>query len=484
MDAAAGLHPQSYSCSVRLLSTLRHLRAGSAGSPGGPACWRYSLAAHLLPSFWQQQHLHATGTSGAALGQVANQLSVWLMLGAETADASEAAVVGVISPEAWFSMTGRARGSGQGTGPGVHAKSDRALKSSPGLAGRAVLVGYRLFEAREYAAMQQLVRLVGGESPSEAGLQYILGLSIACSVHNSKAAPDAGLDAAVGHLFRAAAGLCNSEAGQLRLVLQLLRRQQQQEEQLQESRGLPYGDAETAMVLDAHTPGANGDSTPKAKAATGTDGDEGQLRQRRQQQQEAMLRLQFDHAVMMLFEQKGVKEGALAFARAALSVVDEAYGPNQREEKLRQQGAFGLMLGSRLGHLQYGLHTFTFRACQRPAGSISHQTFPIGHHDHACLCCLSALLCPAAHLWSSIFNMAFDLGLVEDAYTAALSNPQHELAEEKVRRLVLALVEQGTRTAPCNAVPGAGHIMLRSLELMLSSCWSCGGMLDLLRQVC
>jgi hypothetical protein len=39
--------------------------------------------------------------------------------------------------------------------------------------------------------------------------------------------------------------------------------------------------------------------------------------------------------------------------------------------------------------------------------------------------------------------MAFDLGLVEDAYTAALSNPQHDMVEEKVRRLVLALVEQG-----------------------------------------
>jgi hypothetical protein len=46
-------------------------------------------------------------------------------------------------------------------------------------------------------------------------------------------------------------------------------------------------------------------------------------------------------------------------------------------------------------------------------------------------------------LWSSIFNMAFDLGLVEDAYTAALSNPQHDLAEENIRRLVLALLEQG-----------------------------------------
>lgn len=55
--------------------------------------------------------------------------------------------------------------------------------------------------------------------------------------------------------------------------------------------------------------------------------------------------------------------------------------------------------------------------------------------------CLS--LPVTAHLWSSIFNMACDLGLVEDAYTAALSNPQHDLAEDEVRRLVLALVEQG-----------------------------------------
>lgn len=268
------------------------------------------------------------------------------MLGAETADTSDAAAAGAISREAWFSITGRARGSGQGAGPGVHAKSDRALKSPQGLAGRAVLLGYRLFEVREYAAMQQLVRLVGGESPSEAGLQYILGLSIACSVHSSRAASESRLNAAVGHLFRAAAGLCNSEAGPLRLVLQLLRKQQQLEEQLQANRGLQYGDAAAAdMDTDApQLPDANGSAAPKGRAAAATgDGDEAQLQRRRQQQQqEARLRLQFDQAVMMLFEEKGVKEGALAFARAALSVVDEAYGPQQHQEKLQQQGMGGL----------------------------------------------------------------------------------------------------------------------------------------------
>lgn len=187
--------------------------------------------------------------------------------------------------------------------------------------------------------MQQLVRLVGGESPSEAGLQYILGLSIACSVHSSRAASESRLNAAVGHLFRAAAGLCNSEAGPLRLVLQLLRRQQQHEEQLQAHRGLQYGDAAAAdMDTDApQLPDANGSAACKGKAAAAA-GDEAQLQRRRQQQQEARLRLQFDQAVMMLFEEKGVKEGALAFARAALSVVDEAYGPQQHQEKLQQQG--------------------------------------------------------------------------------------------------------------------------------------------------
>jgi hypothetical protein len=186
--------------------------------------------------------------------------------------------------------------------------------------------------------MQQLVRLVGGESPSEAGLQYILGLSIACSVHGRKAASESRLDAAVGHLFRAAAGLCNSEAGPLRLVLQLLRRQQQQNRQQQSNHGLQSDGANTAMDLDAQMPGANGGSALHGKAASGGDGDAGLLQRQRQQQQEAMLRLQFDQAVMMLFEQKGVKEGALAFARAALSVVEEAYGPQQQEQKVQIQG--------------------------------------------------------------------------------------------------------------------------------------------------
>jgi hypothetical protein len=322
--------------------------------------WRYSLAAHLLPSFWQQQHLAAGTISGPSLGMTATQLAVWLTLGAETAEAADAATAGIISSEARFGITGRARGSGQGSGPGVYAKSDRALRSAQGLAGRAVLVGYRLFMAREYAAMQQLVQLVGGESPSEPGLQYILGLSIACSMRSSssKGSPQARLDAAVGHLFRAAAGLCGSQAGPLRLVLQLLRQLQHHEQLQAANRGLPPGGGAgpAAGASEGQLPVANGDvdMEPVGKAAGATAAMQ-------QQQQEAMLRLQFDKAVMVLFEQRGVKEGALAFARAALSVVEEAYGPHQQQEKLQQQGEHGFV-GSRLWQC---VSSLGFLPCQR-----------------------------------------------------------------------------------------------------------------------
>lgn len=265
------------------------------------------------------------------------------MLGAETADVSDAAGPNIIRAEAWHSITGRARNTEQGAGPGVFAKAERALRSAPGLAGRVVLVGYRLFMAREYAAMQRLVQLVGGESPSEAGLQYILGLSIACSVQGRTAPTGQQLESAVGHLFRAAAGLCSSEAGPLRLVLQLLRQQQHQQHSDQT---VLDGGVDVNMDANGQLSGMNG---YPMDAAGGCQPESMQLdkqqqfsslevQRRQQQQDEAMLRLQFDQAVMMLFEQKGVKEGALAFARAALGVVEAAYGTDQQQEKQQQQG--------------------------------------------------------------------------------------------------------------------------------------------------
>jgi hypothetical protein len=119
------------------------------------------------------------------------------------------------------------------------------------------------------------------------------------------------------------------------LVLQLLRQQQLQEQQQQGGPSLQFSAAATGMDTDA-----DGAHAVAGKAAFGGDGAEGTGAQRRQQQQqqEALLRLQFDQAVMLLFEQKGIKEGALAFARAALSVAEEAFGPDQQHEKLQEQG--------------------------------------------------------------------------------------------------------------------------------------------------
>jgi hypothetical protein len=217
-------------------------------------------------------------------------------------------------------------------GGGADAAAAAAVVSASGLAGRAVLLGFQLFLAHEYGAMRRLVQLVGGEEPSEAGLQFILGLSIACGMkqHQRPAAQQqrprdqqssseaaAQLDSAVGHLFRAAEGLCAAEAGPLRVVLQLLRSQ----------------------LSSADTP-----KPPPGAAPMDTDDGQQQADQRGgsaagwEQQQGAALRLQFAQCVMLLFEQSGVKEGALAFARAALGVADEAYGPEQQEQKLQQQG--------------------------------------------------------------------------------------------------------------------------------------------------
>jgi hypothetical protein len=162
----------------------------------------------------------------------------------------------------------------------------------------------------------------------------------------------------------------------------------------------------------------------------------------------ALLRLQFSRAVMVLFEQSGVKEGALAFARAALRVADEAYAGDQGQRKLQQQGACGVC--DEAGW------------CGVCALEHGHPPGNLVSNPCACLmvvlralrprCCLPPPLLPAAFnisnaaaLWSNIFNYAFDLGQVQDAYAAALSNPQHDTAERDLRRLVLALVESGGR---------------------------------------
>lgn len=69
------------------------------------------------------------------------------------------------------------------------------------------------------------------------------------------------------------------------------------------------------------------------------------------------------------------------------------------------------------------------------------------------------LSCPAASLWTSIFNAALDLGLNHDAYTAAISNPQPDLLVDSIRRLLYALVDRG-ELAQLLALPWAGVVHL------------------------
>eukprot|EP00775_Hariotina_reticulata_P002523 gene2523-2825_t len=155
--------------------------------------------------------------------------------------------------------------------------------------------------------MKKLVALVGGDAPAEPGLQFVLGLSLACGIKSARTAGDAdgsgaapgavsfwaGQDAsallgcALGHLFRAAAGFCSN-------------------------------------------PAAAGDLATGAAAAV----DQTALRDSRM---EAVLRLQFCEAVMRLFEREGVTEGALAFARAALGSSEAAYSGLEERLKLQQQ---------------------------------------------------------------------------------------------------------------------------------------------------
>jgi hypothetical protein len=271
--------------------------------------WQNPLAAHLLPLFWKQQGQQQQQQAGSQLEALGSQLAVWLMLGAG-ADAA-AAAAGV--DDAASSSSGSA------------AAAVAAVTNSQGLAGRAVLLGYQLFVCREYDAMRRLVQLIGGGEPSEAGLQFILGLSIACglkkqTISSSSSGSSVQLDSAVGHLFRAAAGLTGEEAAPLRLVLQLLRQRQGGSS----STAAPAGRSAAAAAADMEMDGDHA-------AAAGGDGAQ-------RMQNEAQLKLQFCQAVVLLFEREGVTQGALAFARAALGAVDVAYGPEQQQEKVQQQG--------------------------------------------------------------------------------------------------------------------------------------------------
>jgi len=314
------------------LSLLTTCAAAAAAAVAAAApSWHFPLAAHWLASFWTQQEQQeltnaAPGTSLHALG---SRLAVWLILGAG-ADASAAAAAAV-----------------DGSSNGAYgADCSRLINASCGSTSTST-------SFREYEAMKKLVALVGGESPAEPGLQFILGLSLACGMNPARTAGDAAdtaaatssgssrggqagselLGCALGHLFRAAAGFCGGDAAPLRLVLQLLRQRQGSSAPAAAAAVV----AADAMEVDGQLAHGLGNTAPGDPTTGAAAADEAQVAVN-DSRREAVLRLQFCEAVMRLFEREGAIEGALAFARAALGCTEAAFLPHEEQLKLQQQG--------------------------------------------------------------------------------------------------------------------------------------------------
>lgn len=258
------------------------------------------LAAHLLRGFCQARPSEAAGAAAGHVGPAVSALLEYLCAGA----------VGVVGSSGGGSM---AEAGGQ--------------RASVRIETRALHIGWRIFCAREFPALGALVELAGGAAPADAGLAFLLGVSLACRLRGFGGSGPAGeqarrelLDAASGHLFRAAAGLAAPEAAPLRNVLQQLRRRQQ--------RGGGAGGGVGGSGLDL-APSVSSDAA---------NGDDIGAQHALPPEVVPHLRLEFFEAVMRLFEAEECLEGALEFAQAALGAVDAAYSLVAPARQERQGG--------------------------------------------------------------------------------------------------------------------------------------------------
>jgi hypothetical protein len=279
----------------------------AAGASGATPPAMQPLAAHLLRGFSEAHPGAAAGAVAGLLGPAVAALLGYLISGAAAAAAAGAAP----APRGPLAL-------GDGSSGG---------DAGPSLEVRALHVGWRLFCAREFGGVTALVQLAGGPSPSDAGLAFLLGVSLACRLRGLGSSGDPAarrglLDAASGHLFRAAAGLAGPEAAPLRGVLQQLRRRQ---------RGGGGGNAGGAGGLELKPPSEGGGSS------SGEGGVPADAVPR--------LRLEFFEAVMRLFEAEECLEGALEFARAALGAVDGAYAPEDPARPERQGVCLYILYG-------------------------------------------------------------------------------------------------------------------------------------------
>jgi hypothetical protein len=333
------------------------------------------LAVHLLQLFWQQVGTGADAVAQGRLAAAGQQLLEFLLQGLSTTPTT-----------------------------GEEEREGPSGSSSSCLAGKAVRIGYELFCAREFAALEYMVELVAGPAPADPGLQFMLGLSKVCQLNTqqkpallkqdrsvAEPSPDVNveggggvsqeqLQSATSHLFAAAAGLLDPGAHALRGALQQLVKRQ-----------VGVGLVPAAALLEI---------TPSA-AAGAEDIDEMELEGEQQEQEHdyhekgSQLVLAFFEVIMRLFEVEGSYEGALAFARAALGAC----------KALEQQ-----QQGRGLGASQ-----------QEQQQRVERE----------------------AELWSHVFKYACNLQAYDDAYAAAVGNPLPARCLEGVKGLVGLLADDG-----------------------------------------
>lgn len=248
-------------------STSRGQRVAGSSQQGSHAATEYTLAAHLLPGFYSGQPQLVESVVQGKLGPAGHQLMAFLL-------------------------------SGMHAGRQLSSPTQQDIGLEDGLfAIKALNVGYHLFLVREYAAVGALVVICEGHDPATASLQFLLGLSLACRLKGVADADDKQdlLDAAMGSLFRAAAGVAGVSGAPLRSVLQ----------RLQQQRGGSWGPSDCVMAVnDLQASQQQGGVVSSAVQAV-----------------PAATRLAYQEAVMQLFEQEGVIEGALVFARAAVATL-------------------------------------------------------------------------------------------------------------------------------------------------------------------
>jgi hypothetical protein len=357
------------------------------------------LAAQVLPGFLRANPRLAASMmrSSAGVGEAGAALARWLSAGPPVAAA--------------------------GAEPGPPSPAD---SSSPDTAAaRALRLAYRLYLAREFAALDALCALAGPGAQEDPGLRLLRGLAAARGVR-ARGDAAAAADAAAGLLFRAAAALGTPSGLVLRDLLARLERRRAQD------------DGDVAAV--AHAEAAAAKAAAEASAAGGAGGGG--------QGATPLAQVEYHEAVARLFAREGCPEAALAFCRAAVALVPRAFpagGPGAAGVDAEMEEEEG-------GQEEGGDATTLPDAPLSAAGRER-----------------------ASALWSAALGHAIELGRIREAYDAAVAIPLPRRRADAVQRVVRAAASaarrgggggssggSGDRLADLCALPLAGAVRLPS----------------------